>query len=116
MIPAFRPPSSRSHGAAVAPYLVIHQNQTSSSPGCALPVGASDPGSARRAARTGLGIALLTLAVLYRGPIWTLIEFARSSDLYSHVLMVPLVSLYLAWDRKREVAGCEIVRRSEAHV
>jgi len=43
------------------------------------------------------GLAVAGLSLLFIIPLWQLIRFALSDDLHSHVLLMPLVSLYLAW-------------------
>ncbi len=46
-------------------------------------------------------------AVLVAGfaaPLWSLVRYAAHSDLYSHILLIPFVSLYLVWLKKRDLA------------
>ena len=47
-------------------------------------------------------LALLTigLAVCFAQPLYQLSRFAFHSDLYSHILLIPFVSVYLAWLKK----------------
>lgn len=47
------------------------------------------------------GILAALLAFLFAVPLWRLIGFALHSDLQSHVLLVPFISLYLVYLRKR---------------
>lgn len=49
---------------------------------------------------TALTVILTAGFVIPLKHLWTL---ASSSDLYSHVLLIPLVSAYLAWDRSRQI-------------
>jgi exosortase C (VPDSG-CTERM-specific) len=47
-------------------------------------------------------IAVAVLAVLFAQPLWRLVNFAAQDDLYSYILLMPFVSLYLAWlDREK---------------
>jgi exosortase C (VPDSG-CTERM-specific) len=44
-----------------------------------------------------LAICTAALALCFAGPLVSLVGFALHSDLYSHILLIPFVSLYLAW-------------------
>ena len=47
-------------------------------------------------------IAIAVLAALFGVPLWRLCHFAAGNDLYSYILLIPFVSLYLAWlERKK---------------
>ncbi|MDQ8187870.1 VPDSG-CTERM-specific exosortase XrtC [Pelagicoccus sp. SDUM812002] len=48
-----------------------------------------------------LAITIGVLSLLFVTPLQHLWALARSSDLYSHVILIPLVSVYLAWDTNR---------------
>jgi len=51
---------------------------------------------------------LLAVAVLVVGFAWPLIQlalFAWDSSLYSHILLIPFVSLYLIWERRSAVVN-----------
>lgn len=50
---------------------------------------------------TVLAIIVGVLSILFLTPLGHLWSLARSSDLYSHVILIPLVSIYLAWDTSR---------------
>lgn len=50
---------------------------------------------------TLLIVATAALSFLFRDPLQHLWSLARSSDLYSHVILIPFVSIYLAWDTNR---------------
>lgn len=46
-------------------------------------------------------IAAAVLGALFGVPLWRLVQFAAGDDLFSYILLIPFVSLYLAWlDRK----------------
>jgi exosortase C (VPDSG-CTERM-specific) len=51
-------------------------------------------------------LAALTvlLAVCFATPLRSLARYALHSDLYSHVLLIPFISLYLIWLRKQDLA------------
>ncbi len=53
----------------------------------------------------GLGLFLLALVLLFLSPLLDLVIYAATSKLYSFILLVPFVSLYLAWPRVRELAS-----------
>ncbi|MDQ8183722.1 VPDSG-CTERM-specific exosortase XrtC [Pelagicoccus sp. SDUM812005] len=48
-----------------------------------------------------LAAAVAVLSLLFLTPLQHLWLLARSSDLYSHVILIPFVSIYLAWDTSR---------------
>ncbi len=49
-------------------------------------------------------ISLLVLSVLFAWPLWDLVQYARTSELASHALLVPFISLYLIWTRREATA------------
>ena len=49
-----------------------------------------------------LAICTLVLAACFAAPLFALARFALHSDLYSHILLIPFVSVYLAWLKKNE--------------
>ena len=53
----------------------------------------------------GLVVATIVLLCLFSAPLFHLIRFAATSLLYSHILLVPFVSGYLVWLRRRTVRG-----------
>src|SRR6187431_2363468 len=60
------------------------------------------PDSLNRWRRFGTAIALLTLAFCI--PLYQVTRFALQSNLYSHVILVPVISAYLIWLRRGELA------------
>jgi exosortase C (VPDSG-CTERM-specific) len=50
-----------------------------------------------------LAICTVVLAACFAEPLISLARFALHSDLYSHILLIPLVSVYLAWLRKNQL-------------
>jgi exosortase C (VPDSG-CTERM-specific) len=52
---------------------------------------------------TGFALVCLGLAVLFRSPLLALLEYARRSDFHSHALLVPFISGYLLFSRRRSV-------------
>ena len=50
-----------------------------------------------------LGILTLVLAVCFAKPLYHLIQFAMSSQFYSHLPMVPFISAYFIWINKHEI-------------
>ncbi|MHC1766861.1 MAG: archaeosortase/exosortase family protein [Verrucomicrobiia bacterium] len=57
-----------------------------------------------------LGIALAILLIAFSRPLLALVQFALSSELYSHVLLIPFVSLYMAFIQRDGLAKCEFGR------
>lgn len=47
--------------------------------------------------------ATLVLLVAFSLPLFRLVRFALQSELYSHVILVPFISLYLVWLKRREL-------------
>jgi exosortase C (VPDSG-CTERM-specific) len=47
-----------------------------------------------------LAVCTVVLAVCFAKPLFSLARFALHSELYSHILLIPFVSLYLAWLKK----------------
>ncbi len=56
---------------------------------------ATDPASLRP-----LIIASAVLALLFSLPLFNLTRFALQSSLYSHIVLIPFIGLYLAWQRR----------------
>jgi len=42
-------------------------------------------------------LTVAILAVCFAFPLWKLFRFAAGSDLYSYILLIPFISLYLVW-------------------
>lgn len=51
-----------------------------------------------------LAASAAVLSIVFAIPLQHLWALARSSDLYSHVILIPFVSVYLAWDTNRLVS------------
>jgi exosortase C (VPDSG-CTERM-specific) len=51
-----------------------------------------------------LAICTVVLAACFARPLVALVRFALHSDLYSYILLIPFVSLYLAWLKRNELA------------
>src|ERR1039458_7909852 len=47
-----------------------------------------------------LAICTMVLVACFAKPLFTLAGFTLHSELYSHILLIPFVSLYLAWLKK----------------
>lgn len=50
-----------------------------------------------------LGLFLLVLSACFWRPLLDLARLATSNDLYSHVLLVPVISVYLVWIRRTKL-------------
>lgn len=65
----------------------------------------SSPTTFRLQSLRGRGFAILAglLIVAFCKPLWDLLQFCRGSDLYSHIILIPFISLYLIWLKKGEL-------------
>jgi exosortase C (VPDSG-CTERM-specific) len=63
-----------------------------------------------------LGILTLVLAACFGKPLYHLIQFAMSSQFYSHLPMVPFISAYFVWMNKHEIPAGGSPRRAWAIV
>lgn len=52
---------------------------------------------------TLLGAAVAAVALCYARPLLELSRFAAAHELYSYVLLVPLISLFMVWSRRGEL-------------
>jgi exosortase C (VPDSG-CTERM-specific) len=50
-----------------------------------------------------LALFAVGLILCFCRPLFDLLRFAASRDLYSHVLLIPALSVYLAWVKRREL-------------
>jgi exosortase C (VPDSG-CTERM-specific) len=50
-----------------------------------------------------LWLVALGLSVGFIQPLYQLLRLALSDDLYSHIPLIPLVSIYLIWNKRREL-------------
>jgi exosortase C (VPDSG-CTERM-specific) len=51
----------------------------------------------------GFSLATFALIVAFSRPLYDLVRFALQSDLYSHIVLVPCISLYLVWVKRRNL-------------
>ncbi len=58
--------------------------------------------------------AVLGLSVCFIQPLHQLLKLALSDDLYSHIPLIPLVSLYLIWTTRREWPAPSVPNRALA--
>src|SRR5213083_1307488 len=52
----------------------------------------------------GLVVLVILLTVSFGRPLYDLAQLSLQNGLYSHILLIPCISLYLAWLKKRELA------------
>src|SRR5438128_6285761 len=50
-----------------------------------------------------LGLTLIVLTVAFNRPLLELVRYSQKDELYSHVVLMPLISAYLVWNRRREL-------------
>ena len=48
-----------------------------------------------------MGVAIGALALAFSLPLYQLVRFSLGNDLYSHIVLIPFVSLYLVWTRRK---------------
>jgi exosortase C (VPDSG-CTERM-specific) len=61
---------------------------------------ASVPDDKRRHLPAGFIIAAAVLLICFSEPLFTLMRFALSSELYSYIILIPFIGLYLVWIKK----------------
>src|ERR1039457_1830788 len=50
-----------------------------------------------------LAVCTVVLAACFARPLFNLARFTLHSELYSHILLIPFISLYLAWLKKNSL-------------
>jgi exosortase C (VPDSG-CTERM-specific) len=60
-----------------------------------------DPNAMRQLKR--LGLAVIIVAICFAAPLYRLFRFALDSDLYSYILLIPAISIYLVWIKKESI-------------
>src|SRR5258708_1253210 len=70
-------------------------------------VATAPPLAAPRSARLAspvwrFALFALVLAICFTVPLYGLIRLALHSELYSHILLIPFITLYLIWIRRSE--------------
>ncbi|MDB6030402.1 MAG: exosortase VPDSG-CTERM-specific [Verrucomicrobiales bacterium] len=56
--------------------------------------------SSKRTIR-GFGFFVLALSLVFCKPLYSLLRLAFSSDLYSHIPLIPFISAYLVWTKRK---------------
>ena len=80
-------------------------NDSQSNPGAQPPPAQRlEPAGLARQLRS-FGLVTLGLALCFGIPLWDLIRFAAGSELYSYILLVPFISLYLIWLKQTKFAA-----------
>lgn len=74
--------------------------------GEAVRVARSDQGGKRRI--WGAACFLLVIIAAFSQSLFTLLNYAVGSDLYSYILLVPFVSIYLLWIRRHQFANAYV--------
>ena len=49
----------------------------------------------------GFLVFAVVLAAVFCRPLWELLKFAPHKELYSHILLIPFISGYLIWTKRR---------------
>lgn len=63
------------------------------------------PGPVARPSWRGPGVGLGVLLVAFGWPLFELFRYAYRSDVYSYILLMPFVTAYLVWQKRRELAA-----------
>jgi exosortase C (VPDSG-CTERM-specific) len=58
--------------------------------------------------------ALVVLSLCFGRPLWDLARFALRDDLYSHILLIPFISLYLVWLKRNALPSAPRPNRGMA--
>jgi len=53
----------------------------------------------------GFALATGLLILCFAVPLWQLIRFAMTSELYSFILLIPFISLYLVWSKRQKLSA-----------
>jgi exosortase C (VPDSG-CTERM-specific) len=61
-------------------------------------------------------LATCALVLGFSVPLYHLVRFAANSDLYSHIILIPFISAYLAWYHRRDLPPYSTPARSRAVV
>jgi len=59
----------------------------------------------------GLYLCAIALLVVFSLPLYRLVRFALGSDLYSHIVLIPVISGYLVWLKRSELTDKASPRR-----
>ena len=51
-------------------------------------------------------VCLVTLTLAFAVPLWRLVQHALDEELHSHIVLIPFVSLYLAWLVRDKLPAC----------
>lgn len=62
------------------------------------------PSNSKATARlVGFALFMLILLVCFSHPLYALFDFAAHSDLYSYILLLPFISFYLVWSKRKKL-------------
>ena len=64
----------------------------------------------------GLVLTTAGLLLCFSLPLYGLVRFAIQSELYSHIVLIPFISGYLVWLRRRSLPPCSLPDRKAAVV
>lgn len=60
--------------------------------------------------------ALTLLTLVFSLPLYSLVRFSLQSSLYSHIVLIPLISLYLVWQKRSSLPGLSSPHRPLAFI
>ncbi|MCX6952890.1 MAG: VPDSG-CTERM-specific exosortase XrtC [Verrucomicrobia bacterium] len=64
----------------------------------------------------GLYLSAIALLVIFSLPLYRLVRFALGSDLYSHIVLIPVITGYLVWLKRSELVDRSPPRRALAFI
>jgi len=89
--------------------------QAPAEPKAQIPGSSADGGSLRKGLK-GLIVVSSLVVICFIQPLYSLIRFAAQSGLYSYILLVPFVSLYLIWFNRHSLPWTTQPTRSFAFI
>jgi exosortase C (VPDSG-CTERM-specific) len=71
----------------------------------------SQPDAPHTSALRKLVIAGVVLLIVFSLPLYNLVRFSLGSSLYSHIVLIPFISLYLIWNRRSALTSSTTANR-----
>ena len=62
----------------------------------------------------GFILATAALILCFSVPLYHLVRFALDSELYSHIVLIPFITAYLVWTRRKTLPPASTPARSWA--
>lgn len=75
---------------------------------------AEAPKQRQRPSLRAAGITAAIIAGIFALPLYRLVEFALGSELYSYIVLIPFVSAYMAWQKRKDLPRIALPSRGLA--